>query len=32
MYDHVEVDRAIPAKFYRAVANLLVYVMTRKGR
>ncbi|MGU3667556.1 flagellar biosynthesis protein FlhB [Methylobacterium sp. A49B] len=32
MYDHVEVDRAIPAEFYRAVANLLVYVMTRKGR
>jgi hypothetical protein len=25
-------DRAIPAEFYRAVANLLVYVMTRKGR
>ena len=32
MYDHVEVDRAIPAEFYRAVANLLVYVMTRKRR
>lgn len=32
MYDHVEVDRAIPADFYRAVANLLVYVMTRKRR
>ena len=32
MYDHVEIDRAIPAEFYRAVANLLVYVMTRKRR
>lgn len=32
MYDHVEVNQAIPAEFYRAVANLLVYVMTRKGR
>ena len=32
MYDQVEVDRAIPAEFYRAVANLLVYVMTHKGR
>ncbi|MBP1178205.1 flagellar biosynthesis protein FlhB [Methylobacterium sp. PvR107] len=32
MYDHVEIDQAIPAEFYRAVANLLVYVMTRKGR
>lgn len=32
MYDHVEVDRAIPAEFYQAVANLLVYVMTRKRR
>ncbi|KAA0122880.1 flagellar biosynthesis protein FlhB [Methylobacterium sp. P1-11] len=32
MYDHVQVDQAIPAEFYRAVANLLVYVMTRKRR
>ncbi|MCJ2048343.1 flagellar biosynthesis protein FlhB [Methylobacterium sp. J-070] len=32
MYDHVEVNQAIPAEFYRAVANLLVYVMTRKRR
>lgn len=32
MYDHVEVDQAIPAEFYRAVANLLVYVMTRARR
>ncbi|AIQ89868.1 MULTISPECIES: flagellar biosynthesis protein FlhB [Methylobacterium] len=32
MYDHVEINQAIPAEFYRAVANLLVYVMTRKRR
>jgi flagellar biosynthetic protein FlhB len=32
MYDHVEVNQAIPAEFYRAVANLLVYVMTRARR
>jgi flagellar biosynthetic protein FlhB len=32
MYDNVEIDQAIPAEFYRAVANLLVYVMTRKRR
>ena len=32
MYDHVEVNQAIPAEFYRVVANLLVYVMTRKRR
>jgi flagellar biosynthetic protein FlhB len=32
MYDHVEVNQAIPAEFYRAVANLLVYVMTRTRR
>ena len=32
MYDHVEINQTIPAEFYRAVANLLVYVMTRKRR
>ncbi|MGH1573338.1 EscU/YscU/HrcU family type III secretion system export apparatus switch protein [Methylobacterium sp. P31] len=32
MYDNVEINQAIPAEFYRAVANLLVYVMTRKRR
>lgn len=32
MYGHVEVDQAIPAKFYQAVANRLVYVMTRRWR
>lgn len=32
MYDHVEINQAIPAEFYRAVANLLVFVMTRKRR
>ncbi|MET0528850.1 MAG: EscU/YscU/HrcU family type III secretion system export apparatus switch protein [Microvirga sp.] len=32
MYDNVEINQAIPADFYRAVANLLVYVMTRKKR
>ncbi|WP_283206115.1 EscU/YscU/HrcU family type III secretion system export apparatus switch protein [Methylobacterium mesophilicum] len=32
MYDAVEINQAIPAEFYRAVANLLVYVMTRKRR
>ncbi|MCB4804344.1 flagellar biosynthesis protein FlhB [Methylobacterium brachiatum] len=32
MYDNVEINQAIPAEFYRAVANLLVYVMTRKKR
>ncbi|MHB2207552.1 EscU/YscU/HrcU family type III secretion system export apparatus switch protein [Methylobacterium sp. CM6257] len=32
MYDNVEIDQVIPAEFYRAVANLLVYVMTRKRR
>ncbi|MER2198168.1 EscU/YscU/HrcU family type III secretion system export apparatus switch protein [Methylobacterium brachiatum] len=32
MYDNVEINQAIPADFYRAVANLLVYVMTCKKR
>ncbi|MDP4005178.1 flagellar biosynthesis protein FlhB [Methylobacterium sp. NEAU K] len=32
MYDSVEINQAIPAEFYRAIANLLVYVMTRRRR
>jgi flagellar biosynthesis protein FlhB len=29
MYDHVEVDRMIPADFYKAVAQILFYILTR---
>jgi flagellar biosynthetic protein FlhB len=29
MYDHVEVDRMIPPDFYKAVAQLLFYILTR---
>lgn len=32
MYDDVEINQAIQAESYRAVANLLVYAMTRKKR
>ncbi|MGI6246103.1 MAG: flagellar biosynthesis protein FlhB [Pseudochelatococcus sp.] len=31
MYDHVEVDRAIPPEFYRAVAQLFHYLYQRNG-
>lgn len=29
MYDHVEVDRMIPPDFYKAVAQILFYILTR---
>jgi len=29
MYDHVEIDRMIPPDFYKAVAQLLFYILTR---
>jgi flagellar biosynthesis protein FlhB len=29
MYDHVEVDRVIPPDFYKAVAQILFYILTR---
>jgi flagellar biosynthetic protein FlhB len=32
MYDAVEVDRMIPAEFYRAVAELIHFLYSRDGR
>ena len=32
MYDHVEVDRMIPPDFYKAVAQILFYILTRSWR
>ena len=32
MYDKVEVDRMIPAEFYKAVAQLVFFLMSRKGQ
>lgn len=32
MYEAVEIDQAIPTAFCRAVANLPIYIMTRKRR
>ena len=29
MYNHVEVDRMIPPDFYKAVAQILFYILTR---
>jgi len=29
MYDHVEIDRMIPPDFYKAVAQILFYILTR---
>ena len=29
MYDHVEIDRIIPPDFYKAVAQILFYILTR---
>ncbi len=32
MYDHVEIDKAIPPQFYKAVAEVIHYVQTRNVR
>jgi flagellar biosynthetic protein FlhB len=29
LYDKVEVDQLIPPEFYRAVANVILYLMSR---
>jgi flagellar biosynthetic protein FlhB len=29
LYDKVEVDQLIPPEFYRAVANVILYIMSR---
>ena len=32
LYDSVEVDKLIPPQFYKAVAEIIFYLQTRKSR